>query len=457
MDKSSLRNVSKDLRAGASARQLRHKYGLTEKTFLQQLVDARRSRLISDRSLSRFLVRDTQSDFPSDPEARLEAVLSCMNGELKQATLLILDRFPRTRTSIGNGLRELTDLPLPPGVFHDYCVQTLCPAGFVVHELFGKGLKVRHHGYKLSHAGERYGQPIAAFSIRYAVDNNFSLYHLLGPATAAGKSRAPYNRARIMELLGEGSGRIVELEERLELDHTDITYHLRHLQGHGLVRFDSLNPERAGKTYRWVEGRLPQEAKTVLTRRQLTKIVAQWLYCNRIGNPAQIARDLNHRFKQNISNVLVGLARQGLAHTQFPSSDRSAVTLGERAEIALGYLERVRAALTDKRELKRMTAELEEFRREEETFRHYIDASLKLYRAVSPMMNARRAAEREAELVAFIREYQRKHMSGPRPSVMAKELGWNLATLRDYINSLLEKARLIREQKGTTVRYRLRE
>lgn len=457
MDKRGLRKVLKDLRGGASARQLRHRYRLTDRTLLGHLINARRERLITDGSLWRILAHRTQYHFPSNPETRLKAVLSCMNSELKQATLLVIDKTPMTGTAIEKRLADLTDARLPPRAFYAYGVQTLCPAGFVIHEIFGKGLRIRYNCFKLSNAGDKCGQPIAAFSLRYAVDHNLSLYHLLGPATAVGESRAPYNRARIMELLAEGCSRIVDLEARMGLDHTDINYHLNHLQRHGFVRFESLNPERMWKSYQWVEGRRPQEAKTVGMRRRLTEKVAHWLCRNRIGNPAQIARNLNYGFKQDVSQILVSLAKQGLAHTQFPSSDRSVVTLGEKARIALDYLKRVRSALTDERELKRMKAVLEEFRREEDLFSHYVDRGVRLYCAISPRMNARKAEEREAELLNFIREYQDENTKGPRPSEMASGLGWNLATLRDYINSLLKKARLIREQKGTTVRYRLRE
>lgn len=457
MDESGLRKVLKDLRGGASARQLRNRHKLTDRTLLRHLINARREERITDRMLSRIVARRTQYDFPSSPAARLEAVLSCMNGELKQATLLVIDRNPMTGTAIRRRLAELTDARLPTGTFSSYGVQTLCPAGFLIHEVFGKGLRIRYNCFKLSVVGERYGQPIAAFSLRYAVDHNISLYSLLGPASTVGKSRAPYNRARIMELLAQGCSRIVELEDRLGLAHTDISYHLNHLRTHGLVLFDSLNPEREEKSYTWVEGRRPQEAKTVETRRRLTEIVAQWLYRHRRGTLAQIARDLNQSFKQDVSKVLVGLAHQGLARTRFPSNDRSAVALGKRARIALNYLNSVRAAVTSERGLKQMTAVLDEFRRDENLFSHYVDGAIRLHSVVSPRMNAKTAKERETELISFIKEYQDEHKKGPRPSEMARGLGWNLATLRDYINFLLEKSRLVREQHGACVRYRLRE
>jgi DNA-binding Lrp family transcriptional regulator len=457
-DKKRLPELLEDFRKGASVYRLRKKYHLSSKGLLRHLVEARDQRLIPSNSLSRILIEKTRWDFPQNPEARLETILRCMNGEIKQAILLVVDKEPLTGTGIGKRLSELTSSTLPGrGTFRDYCIQTLTPAGLLVHELFGKGWGARYGCFSLSKAGERYGQPVAAFSLKYAVDHNLSLYDLFGPTFSAGDSRAPYNRARIIELLAEGCRRTVELEERLGLPHTDINYHLKHLQARGFVRFRSLRSEPGMKTYQWIKGRRPKEAKTVGTRRQLTGAVAQWLYKHKAGNHHQIAREVNCTYLTDLSKVLVGLAKQGFAQTQFASTHRSAVALGARGRLMLDYVQSVRSAVKDKAVLQEMSALLDEFRGDRKLLTAYLDAAVNLYRAISPGLNRRRSTDREQQLAGFVEAYQKDHQQGPRPSEMVERLGWNHGTLRIYVNSLLHQGRLIRQQERSSVRYALAE
>jgi DNA-binding MarR family transcriptional regulator len=464
-DSKRLPELLEDFEKGTGAARLRKKYHLSSKGLLHHLIEARRQHTIGNSSLSRILVEKTRYDFPRHPEARLETLLRCMNGELKQAMLLVLDKDPLTGNGIWRGLSELTRSTLPtPGTFRDYCVQTLTPAGLLIHELFGKGWGARYNCFSLSKAGERYGQPVAAFSLKYAVDHNLSLYDLFGPTFSAGDSRAPHNRARIIELLAEGCRRTVELEERLGLSHTDINYHLKHLQARGFVRFRSLRSEPGMKTYQWIKGRRPKEAKTVGTRRQLTGAVAQWLYKHKAGNHHhkagnhhQIAREVNCTTFNDMSKVLVGLARQGFAQTQFASTHRSAVALGVRGHIMLDYVQSVRSAVEGRAALGQMSTVLDEFRGDRKRLTTYLDAAVDLYRAIAPGLNRRVSKDREAELVRLVKAFQEKHEKGPRPSQMVESLGWNHGTLQIHVNSLIRKGRLIKQREKAGVRYVLRK
>jgi hypothetical protein len=249
----------------------------------------------------------------------------------------------------------------------------------------------------------------------------------------------------------------VELEERLGLSHTDINYHLKHLQARGFARFDSLHPESGRKTYRWVKGRRPKEARTVNTRRRLTRDVASWLYRHKVGSRSQIAREVNCTYLTDLSKVLVGLARQGFAHTQFASTHRSAVALGARGRLMLDYVKSVRSAVKDRAVLGAMATLLDEFRANRKLLTTYLDAAVDLYRAVAPGLNRQGAKGREAELMRLVEGFQEEHGKGPRPSQMAESLGWNHGTLRIYVNSLLHQGRLIKQQQRSSVRYTLAE
>lgn len=454
-DRTRIPSLLEDFKNGASARELREKYKLTDKTLFRYLIQARTQHLVSDRELSRIVADKTRFDFPQDREARLETVLSCLNGEVKHATLLVLNQDPATSSRIRRRLTELTTARLPStSTLFDYCIQTLCPAGFVIHETFRTDHP--YNCFRISDAGAKYGQPLAAFSLRYAVENHISFGELLRTASSAGDSRAPYNRARILELVAAGCERVVEIETELGLSHTDINYHLKHLQALGLTNFRSLNAcEPDFKTYRWVAGRKPEEARTVRTRKTLTGQVARWLHTNKAGTYRQIAQQLNHKHVLDVSRVLVGLAQQGLATTEFPSTSRSKVTLAEKASLLLDYVMSVRSALTNSTQLKTMTALRDEFLADKDLFRRYLDVAIEHHSTASPMMNARKSTERESELLKFLQSFQVDRGRGPRPSEMMALLGWNHGTLRIYINSLIRKGRLRREEEGMTVRYTL--
>lgn len=453
-----LPELAGDFQDRVSLSDLRRKYRLSARSLLFYLVEARRENRISAASLNRLRLERRWYDFPRGREARLRAVLGCMNGELKQAILLLADEQPRTKTGIQRLLEAHTDEALPgSGTFYDYCFQTLTPAGFLIHDCLGKGLKARYNCFKLSAAGRRYGRPLAAYSLQYAVENKISLYELFGPTSSGGGSSGPYNRARIMELVAAGCNQIVSLAEQIGLSHTDISHHLRHLQAKGLLRFDSLTSAPGFKSYRWVRGRRPEEAKTIANRKKLTEAVIHWLYRHKQGDHRQIAGAVGCRHLQDVSKVLVGLAQQGLAFTEFSSTHRSRVELGKQAGPVLDYLKTVRGALRDGPELARITTRVKHWYRHPETLKQHLNAALALYMNISPTVNRKNSAEREEELIECIERFQSEQGRGPRPSEMMKKLGWNHGTLRIYLHSLLREGRLTRQQQKGSVRYRLQE
>ena len=90
-------------------------------------------------------------------------------------------------------------------------IHTFAPIGLIVQDIMGRGLNYSQRYFTLTQAGETYGQPAAAFSLKYAVDHNTSLFNLLGSTQSGGDSRAPYNRARLVELVRGGISTIWEL------------------------------------------------------------------------------------------------------------------------------------------------------------------------------------------------------------------------------------------------------
>jgi hypothetical protein len=157
----------------------------------------------------------------------------------------------------------------------------------------------------------------------------------------------------------------------------------------------------------------------------------------------------------DVSKILVGLARQGLAETRFASTNRSEVGLGRKSRLMLDYLQSVRAAVQGKPTLRHMAAMREEFRRDEALFGRYVDAAARLYGAISPALNKQSPEEREDSLIKFIMDYEARHKQGPRPSEIRKRLGWNHGTLGLYMRSLMQQGRLAKAQAKGQVRYTL--
>lgn len=455
IEKSLLARLAEGFNQGIRPSDLRRNFKLRREVLLKYLVEANRRGLVSEPVLARMRVSRNRYSFPEGPEERLEATLSCVNTELKQATLLVLDSHPRTYIEISKSLAAITSANLPsPQSFSAYCNDTFLPIGFLVQERFGKGLGLSDRYFRISKEGEEYGRPIAAFSLKYAVNHSISLYELLGQRQSAGDSRSPYNRTRIVELLSEGKDKVKDLTERLGLTTEDVRQHLYNLKRLGVLTFDSLNFEKKGvKVYTWVSGKFPWEARTVGTYRRLTAEVAKWLYYNRAGERNQIARDLPYRHVTTISQVLGGLFKQGFADTPFPSQDKSRVSLLKRSSLLADYVRSLRNALGNGPELKEMKDTFREFVRNKETFARYVDAGIQLYNAVSPNINARGAKERESELLLFIELYRNHRGMGARPVDVVRALGWTHGTVIRYLRSLYSGGYLEKKKTGPAARY----
>lgn len=239
-----LQELADKLKKGATVSQLRDEYVLSNSPLLRKLEEAKEKGLLTKKDLDMLQTDRTMYDFPNNPELRLEAVLSCMNSELKQGVLLVLGDEPKKTSDIRSRLVELTGLELPKKTtFLDYFTKTISPIGFFVERRIRKKGGFICAYFSLSEAGKKYGQPIAAFSLDYPVENDVSFYTLLGGTSSSGDSRSPYNRARMIELLREGCRTEIELERELGLSHPVVNRHLKHLQKLRLLKFSSRNYE----------------------------------------------------------------------------------------------------------------------------------------------------------------------------------------------------------------------
>jgi hypothetical protein len=456
-ERDDLKHLVRDFERQVRISRLRSKYRLSNRGLFQALVEARRRVIIGKSAFTRLRFRRISSPFPQDAEARFRVILSCLNTELKQACLLELEDYPRTYFEIAKRLVSDTTITLPSlQTFSTYFPDSFVPGGLATEERLGRGFGLMRRFFGVSKAGKKYGQPLAAYSLRFAVDNGISLYELLGQSQISRDSISPYNRIRIVELVSQGCGRMIDLMDALGLQIEDVRQHLDKLQQLGILKYGSLDLGRGEtKAYTWTPGRQPQEAKTVRELKSLTGRVADWLYRHRKGGRKEIAAALGHKHPTNISQVLVGLVEQGLASTPFASTDKSRISLLEGSSPFIYFAQRVRNSLKEGVELSGMRAMLEEFVRDKKVRCKYLDAGLALYMETSPFLDARTAREREAQLLEFVRGYVSVHAGGPRPVDVVKGLGWSHGAVNVYLRSLIAKGALLKQRKGPAVRYRV--
>ena len=447
-----LEDIAQRFKDGADIHQLRDAFNLGTKVLFRRLREANELELLSEEDMLRIVRDRTVNEFPENPELRLEAVLSSVNNELKQATLLVFGDYA-TGSDIVNVLKELTDVPLPNiATFTGYCTATFAPIGFLVQHVFDfkPSDRVATRRFSLSEAGKKY-RAIAAYSLKYAVDNNISLYTLLGPAVSSGDHMPPYTRARMLELILAGVDTILGLAKELEIYPTAVTGHLDRMEELGIIAYISKNRIEGFNPYTWVKGKLPSEAQPVHLVR-LTERVAEWLYEHRSGTAGQIATALSYG-PSNVSRILAGLKEQGLADATYSFDKGSEVIPFDNYPLLDNYVKTVRGALSDGPALNDMKGILGSFLRDRELFRQYLEAGIKLYRSASPNLNEQSGDTRMSMLFSFILNFYEENGRGPRPIEASEALEWGVSTTSSHFRHLLGNGFVIKAKEGLGVRY----
>jgi hypothetical protein len=461
--KEMLTTLARDFREGKPIHNLRDNYHVGNRALLRHIITAKRQGLLKDEDLEAILTDKSVGSFPDNPENMLEAILSCVNGELKQAAILTLDRNPQTSSEIRQNIGSMVNRPLPDsGTFERYCIHTLIPVGFVAQRAYGKGLGMSTSYFSISEAGERYGQPISLFSLRYAVDNNKSLRKILGSTQSSGDSRGPYNVARMLELICEGHNKISDIVVRLGINNICVTRHLRILKKEGFLSFDSIDLESPGRQiFSWKKSKQPGEVRPDARYPQLTRQVAEYLCTNQTGDRQSIGQGLGVKHVRKISKVLIDLFNQGLVDARF-SSYNPKVHVRQRSEITAhessyafinNYLKPVRQALADNTVLQQMRQDLGRFECDAESSRKYLRAGIELYRKASSFFNAMKSEERREIVLANSKQYEETHKLGPRPRDLAKLFGWDYPMVNKYLRQLVVLGRLKHIKEGKEARY----
>ncbi len=202
-----------------------------------------------------------KTEFPTDPEKRFEAIISSIgNNAGKQITFLSIPSVPGaniTRWELHTAFVENSGgvWRTTSSLQRDHARRSLIPIGMVAEEsVIRDGSNTEIVGFTKTEAGREYGDPISKFLLKYASEHNISLEKILGTTGSNQDSRAPYNRARILEYLSERKDdphiRIVDISDFLECKNPAlVTNSLRELQEEGLVIFDSVDQENTKGKY----------------------------------------------------------------------------------------------------------------------------------------------------------------------------------------------------------------
>jgi len=383
--------------------------------------------------------------FPKDLEGRLEVVANAVNTEFKSVTLLHLDDIPRDYHEIKASIKGTRGRGYLPNVrvFGRYG-DTLHDIALVAKQtIIRDKADLQTIGYSLTEAGRIYGVPIASSALKWTVDNEISMYSVLGSTASRGETRSPYNRIRILELLGGSMRRETDLVELISLRRSCIFAHLIALSKVGFVRFDSVGDLPKGKfTFARVEEKDISEANLLLNRPDLTRRVIEFVKrTDGEFDSYSIAKAFDYKFLGHISGILCHLERQGFLERIFPWIGGEKLSEVEILDKGRRYLDEFVAPVRE--HLSCGNAINVSFGDE---FGSCVARGIELYKKVSPNVNKKNVNQR----VEQIKDYLIKN-PGATSNDIANNNNLSLYRVRFYLSGLGEMLRVERE--GNRIGY----
>ncbi|HIH10767.1 TPA: hypothetical protein HA241_01100 [Candidatus Woesearchaeota archaeon] len=455
MDKIRIDAIARDLLAGQTIGEVKRRYGEGRQT-LDEIVHARRLNLIGDAYFSQVRYQaPVQHGFPSDPTDRLQVLLPCISTEIKQSALLTMNYELMTAGDVRREINKYSDEDLPSVTsFRNIFQKDFVAIGLLVHDILGQGFNFGDvHYFSLTDEGQMFAVPLAAFSLRYAVDNEVSLYQLLGSVNSNGTTRGPYNRFRIVNLVNQGFNNVEGISTKLDLGPVAVGDHLSALAKLNIVRFDSIDvAEGEERIWQWVEGKDPNVAQPVHTHIKLTHDVAQWLAAQGSAAYKSIKVGVNRSQNgSNISNVLSGLYRQGFVTTEY-FGHRSLVRPGPRFSLFVDYMEKAIDLCAEGPALSTMTSVAAELKASPGHLGGFMDLGIAQYKAISPHINTLSLDKRSQLVIDYLKTAAH---SEARPVEIATKLGWEDAVTVKTLKLMVMDGVLSSERKGRQAIYRL--
>lgn len=399
-------------------------------------------------SHSRTAEANKTVEFQKDPEERFSRILNIINTENKAFTVgfLLNNKIWRTTDDlerIAKGFVFPMFKPPKASQYQSYCTQTFIPIGVVAEEKIivkGRTNPVAH--YRLTEDGEKYAKPIARFALKTAVETGISMSEIFGATNSRGGTRAPYNRAKIiLELQEQGSLSEAELEYKLALNHSTARNNLLALKEKGLVNYTSLSPEESGwSKYEWIPYKNPQDVLGIESQPNLTREIAYKMNEIKISDRNELAKVFKKRTRQNISQILTGLERQGFIRS---IGEKSNATITEKGN-ELKFIREAFQSLK-KDDLSEINKEIEIFN-DNSVASSFIIKALKHYADVS---RHSKVMPREDNKNAILSLLENQSLGHEQINVIrGKESGV-------YLKELLDSGDIIKKKKGVVVNYSL--
>lgn len=348
-------------------------------------------------------------EFPTNPEKRFEALFSALgNSEAKCLTLLCLSESPVSEYDLHRRFVDENRGAWKPNraTVPNYCQQTLEPIGLVAEaDVIKNGSNEHIAGYRLTEAGRKFGQPVAAFLLQQSQQFKFSLIEIFGITSTAGKNRAVLNRARILENLSLTSNPSVnDISIYLGIEGSTISSHLQYLVKLGIVNFESISAENPGQVkYKIIEAAqstrgskvidaLPAKILKVISTREVVSLdeVARSLYPDYQNEPFTV-------FRRRLSVYMAGLENEGACkRIELQGNLRSKASLNETGvKIVSEVIEPIKQALSVNENL------LSEWSRID--WRKFAPQAVEKYKEVKPNQN-RKKSEGVLKTLAIILE-----------------------------------------------------
>lgn len=410
-----------------------------------------------------------ESEFPSNIEGRMEAILSSFNVSPKTVTMLLLSEAITDPSSLSRTFRDtvvgssISEFDVKTA--SSYCHQSLCPIGLVAEEItldyYGHDKII---GFALTRAGSEYGQPIAAFFLDFERKNGISLYPIFGQTQKArGEHRGPINRAQILKELQEGEKREVEIATQLGISIKTTGNSLTALQRAGVISYHSVKTHTGREKISFTPTEMditkvqPIPHSVALTR----DIVGLCQTLSQEGisvTTSSIYDHLPQKYKRRrylnnaISGVLSGLAEQGFLERirGFKMKERqSTAKLTEKGRLLVEELIiPLEDALSDGSSLQMLRSQvLPQVRRDLPV---YARETANLYYAHSRSFGSKGGKE---ERQTHVLSYLLLKPEGVSIEELSTELGKSPFTIRDDLKYLMKEGQIVRIKKRGVTYY----
>lgn len=397
-------------------------------------------------------------EFPNDPEKRFEAIFSAIgNSEAKCLTLLCLSESPLTRHDLHRRFLDESDgvwkinRSTPGG----YCLHTLIPIGLVAEaDTLYYGSTEYVTGFRLTEAGLKFGQPIAAFLLEQSSKRPESLLEIFGhTSSAGGVTRSPINRSKILEtLLSKDTTLTAEDIARLVgISHNVISPQLVDLSKLKLVSYSSIGPDAGEVGYSKYTLTATAKLKEIAPHPEygrLTREVASLLFKLKTADRNLLAEELKDKYPVSsrdslvnmISQVLGVLERQGFCQRVLFRGRKvlSQASLSKKGrELVVDVIHPIKRALADDQALLSQWKTI--------PWRNYVAEAVSKYKTSSGHINSRDLVDRTEEVLEMVYRH---------PGIRPREIQSFLSGCPHLpLTSLLGRGQVRKEREGKAVRY----